>query len=233
MRVVVFVASAACTLGYHTNYSYGLSRAHGQAATVQGRAASPFGVAYTLESLLQLATDRQQCGSFSLQDHPSLAHRGLLLDTGRRFHPVPMLKRQLEAMAAVKLNVLHLYLSEECFRVESKLFPRLTASSCTVEPNFHFADPGFYTQADIRELVEFARVRGIRLVPEIDLPAHTAGICAGLKQQGIVCCGQGGKYGFGQILDDPGGKSVSLVKLLLAEMAALFPDASFHVGADD
>jgi hexosaminidase len=234
LRVDVAVAAADDALDARTNYTYELSRQPG--STITGTAASPFAVAYALESVLQLSADTQQrrrCATFSLSDSPRFAHRGLLVDTGRRFYPVPMLEALLDAMAAVKLNVLHLYLSEECFRVESKRFPQLTASNCTVEPNFHYSSPGYYTQQQVRSLVLFARLRGIRLLPEIDLPAHSAGICAGLRNAGIVCCGKGGKYGFGQILDDQHGQSVALVQQLLAEISELFPESLFHVGADE
>ena len=168
-RVDISVSStAAQALSRLTNYSYTMSRQL-NGTTIVATAASPFGVAYALESLLQLTRDEAQrrCRSFSLIDAPRFAHRGLLLDTGRRFHPLPMLESLLESMAIVRLNVLHLYLSEECFRIESKLFPALTSSNCTVEPNFHYGDPGFYTHADVRRLVNFARLRGIRIVPEV------------------------------------------------------------------
>lgn len=235
-NVRIIVSTANEVLDARTNYTYELLRQPGSRDIITGTAASPFAVGYALESVLQLSADaqqQQQCDTFLLRDGPRFAHRGLLLDTGRRFHPVRMLERLMDAMAAVKLNVLHLYLSEECFRIESKHFPQLTTSNCTVEPNFHYASPGYYTQQQVRSLVQYAWQRGIRVLPEVDLPAHSAGICAGLRSAGITCCGKGGKYGFGQILDDARGTSVTLVQQLLAEISELFPESLFHVGADE
>ena len=82
------------------------------------------------------------------------------VDTGRRFHPVPLVKTMLDGMAAVKLNVLHFHLSDQCrFAVESTRFPQLTANLTGIQA-------GHYTQADVRELVAYAKDRGIRVIPE-------------------------------------------------------------------
>ena len=84
-------------------------------------AASPYGVAYALETLAQLA--KQGCtGAFTVSDAPDFPHRGLMIDTGRRFYSVPLVESVLEGMAAMKMNVLHMFLSELCFRVESKVY---------------------------------------------------------------------------------------------------------------
>ena len=143
-RLALTVRSANEALGQRTDYSYGLSW-QGQAThgVANGSAASPYGVAYALESLLQLLESGWATAPFALEDWPTFPHRGLLVDAGRRFHPPSLLRTLMDGMAAVKLNVLHLYLSEECFRVESRLYPGLTRANCTVEPNYHFADPGY------------------------------------------------------------------------------------------
>ena len=86
------------------------------------------------------------------------------------------------------------------------------------------------TQADIAELVQYAKLRGIRLVPEIDLPSHSAGLCAGLKGAGISCA-PCGKYGGQQILMDD--RSVHVVQEVLREVSSLFPDALFSIGGDE
>merc|ERR1719343_1689139 len=93
-----------------------------------------------------------------------------MLDAGRRFFPVPLVKNLLDTMAAVKLNVLHLHASDMCrFGVESKLFPNLTATLVG-------AQGGFYTQDDVHDLVAYAADRGIRVVPEFDVPGHARGM---------------------------------------------------------
>ena len=93
------------------------------------------------------------------------AWRGLMIDCGRHFEPVDVLKRTLDGMAAVKLNVFHWHLTEDQgFRIESKLYPKLTGVG---------SDGLFYTQEDAREIVRYARARGIRVVPEFEMPGHS------------------------------------------------------------
>lgn len=236
--VIVRVLSANDVLGLDTNYSYTVQFLNGS-NTVGISAMSPFGVAYAYETLLQLA-DASFCsgGSFSLTDRPDFEHRGLLIDTGRRFYPVSLVESILEGMAMVKMNVLHMFLSELCFRVESKLFPGLNAVNCTgpkprTGPDGRvLVNSGFYSQNDIAHLVRFARARGIRVIPEFDMPGHSGGFCHGLKSAGIVCCEAGG-MGVPQIQDDSAGKSVGLIKQVLKEMSALFPDPVLHIGGDE
>src|SRR4029079_16923696 len=99
-----------------------------------------------------------------IADQPRFKWRGLLIDVSRHFEPVDVIKRELDAMAAVKLNVLHWHLSEDQgFRVESRKFPKLHLLG---------SDGQFYTQDELREVVAYARARGIRVVPEFDMPGH-------------------------------------------------------------
>lgn len=118
-------------LGLDTDYSYTLvveappPGGGVPGVTVSGN--SSFGVLAGLESLCQLA-HHGSLGTIVIEDRPMYRHRGLMLDAGRRFHPVPLVKSMLEAMATVKLSVLHFHLSDQCrFAVESKRFPELTA----------------------------------------------------------------------------------------------------------
>jgi hexosaminidase len=119
-----------------TDYAYNISysTSGSSANTVQVSCASPFGVAYALETLLQLAED-STCGggaSFTVVDAPDFPHRGLMIDTGRRFYSVDLVESVLEGMAMMKMNVMHLFLSELCFRVESKIFPGVHSQmNCT------------------------------------------------------------------------------------------------------
>ena len=83
----------------------------------------------------------------------------------------------------------------------------------------------------MKAIVDFAYLRGIRVIPEFDMPGHSTGICDALKGIGIVCCS--GKWGMGQIGDDPEGNSTRIVGALLAEMAAIFPDAVLNIGSDE
>src|SRR6266540_2531420 len=131
-------------------------------------APNPLGILHGLQTFLQLVETGANGFSVpvvTIEDQPRFRWRGLLIDVGRHFIPVDVLKRNLDGMAAVKMNALHLHLSDdEGFRVESKRFPKL----------HEMGSDGLYsTQDEIRELVSYARARGIRIMPEFDIPAHS------------------------------------------------------------
>jgi hexosaminidase len=221
------VEAATDSLGPSTNYSYSLRWDNGAASAVAASAASPFGVGYAMETLLQLASPKAQldCGSgFMVLDTPAYPHRGLLLDTGRRFYPLKLLKSTIDAMAMFKLNVLHLHLNENRFRVESKAFPLLN------QPQ-NCSECGYYTQDDVAQLVAFAHARGVRVIPEFELTAHAAALCTAWKGSGVPkCCS--GVY-TPQLPNDSSGNTSRLIGQLLKEMAVLFPDPIVHIGGDE
>ncbi|MGB8014047.1 MAG: family 20 glycosylhydrolase [Terriglobales bacterium] len=163
----------------------------------------------------------------TIQDQPRFAWRGLLIDVSRHFIPIEVLKRNLDGMAAVKMNVLHWHLSDdEGFRVESKRFSKL-----------HEVGSGgqYYTRAEIRDLVAYARDRGIRVVPEFDMPGHSRSWMAGYPQLGSGP----GPYRAGRIasadaaMDPTRDETYKFLDRFIAEMADLFPDAYFHIGGDE
>ncbi|MDT5269858.1 MAG: hexosaminidase, partial [Acidobacteriota bacterium] len=131
------------------------------------RAATVVGVLRGLETFLQLLEgDREgfYVPAVTIEDRPRFRWRGLLIDIGRHFEPMDVLKRNLDAMAAVKLNVFHWHLTEDQgFRIESKKFPKLHQLG---------SDGLFYTQDEAREVIAYAAARGIRVVPEFDMPGH-------------------------------------------------------------
>ena len=135
---------------------------------VQLTAANPLGVLHGLQTFLQLVRITPQGFSVpvvAIDDEPRFPWRGLMLDAGRHFMPLPVIERNLDGMEAVKLNVFHWHLSDnQGFRVESSQFPLL-----------HGKGSGglFYTQKQIGEVIQYARERGIRVVPEFDIPCHT------------------------------------------------------------
>src|SRR3954454_11696740 len=109
-----------------------------------------------------------------VEDRPRFPWRGLMIDASRHWMPVPVIERNLDAMAAVKLNVFHWHLSDDQgFRVESKLYPKLAQLG---------SDGNYYTQADLRHIVDYAAVRGIRVIPEFDIPGHTQSWFPGYPQ---------------------------------------------------
>src|SRR5262245_21408010 len=184
-----------------------------------------------LETLLQLL-DADRNGYFfpgvQIDDQPRFPWRGLLIDVARHFQTMETLKRNLDAMAAVKLNVLHWHLTEDQgFRVESKKFPRLHTLG---------SDGLFYTQDDVREIIAYARDRGIRVMPEFDIPGHSTSWLVGHPELGSAP----GPYTierrpgiFEPALDPTREHVYKFLDTFLGEMAALFPDAYLHIGGDE
>ena len=194
-------------------------------------AASPLGVMHGLQTFLQLVRETPDgftVPAVTIDDKPRFPWRGLMIDVGRHFIPIPVIERNLDAMEAVKLNVFHWHLSDDQgFRVESKVFPLLQKKS---------SDGLYYTQDQVRQVIEYARDRGIRVIPEFDMPAHATAWFAAYPQ---LASGKG-PYQIARqwgVLDpamDPTRDSTyQFLNLLIGEMAGLFPDAYFHVGGDE
>ena len=193
-------------------------------------AATALGALYGLQTFLQLIEPTPAGFAvpvITIQDRPRFAWRGLLIDASRHFIPIEVLKRNLDGMAAVKMNVLHWHLSDdEGFRVESKRFPKLHELG---------SEGQYYTQAEIRDFVAYARDRGIRVVPEFDMPGHSRSWMAGYPELASVP----GSYRAGRIADadtvmDPTRDGTyKFLDKFVGEMAALFPDAYFHIGGDE
>jgi hexosaminidase len=163
-----------------------------------------------------------------IEDRPRFPWRGLMLDCGRHWMPVDVVERNLEAMAAVKLNVFHWHLTEDQgFRVESKRFPRLQEKG---------SDGQYYTQDDIRRVVAFARDRGIRVVPEFDMPGHATSWFAGYPELASAPGPYGVERSFGifpPAMDPSSERVYSFLDKFFGEMAGLFPDRYVHIGGDE
>ena len=192
-------------------------------------AEQPAGVLRGLATLRQLIdTDAEGFAlpRLSIRDAPRFAWRGLLVDVARHFVGIPTLKRQIDAMERVKLNVLHLHVSDnEAFRIESLRFPRLTQASPSA---------GHYTQDEVRELVAYAAARGVRIVPEIDMPGHTGAILLAYPELSASPVNPADRIGLRALAMDPTKPAThAFIKELLTEMSALFPDAYFHAGGDE
>ena len=196
------------------------------------RAPNPLGVLRGIETLLELVQVGERgwiIPAVQIDDHPRFLWRGLMIDVSRHFMPVEVLERNIDGMAAVKLNVLHLHLSDdEGFRVESRRAPRLQG----------FASDGlFYTQRQIRDLISYARQRGIRVVPEFDVPAHAVSwLVAYPKLSSAGAPGhlvRGMADGERPTLDPTLPATYRLLESVFGEMAALFPDQYFHIGGDE
>ena len=182
----------------------------------------------TFAQLVELGPDGFRAPAVSIEDKPRFAWRGLLLDVSRHWMPLDTVKRTLDGMEAVKLNVFHMHLSDDQgFRVESKLYPKLQGMG---------SDGHYYTQDEIREMVAYARDRGIRIVPEFDMPGHTGSWFVGYPELAAAAGPFTIQRGFG-VLDicmDPGKEEVyRFLDGFIGEMAGLFPDEYFHIGGDE
>ncbi len=201
------------------------------AAGVSIRAARPVGVMRALETVVQLV-DRDHEGFFlafvEIDDAPRFAWRGLLLDPSRHWLPAESVHQTLEAMATVKLNVLHWHLTDDQgFRIESKRYPQLHQQG---------SDGDFYSQDQVRQILEHANRLGIRVVPEFDVPGHTGSWLIGHPE---LAAKPGPHravraYGVQDTVMDPTKQEVfDLLDGLFAEMAQLFPDPVVHIGGDE
>ncbi|MBS1851180.1 MAG: family 20 glycosylhydrolase [Acidobacteria bacterium] len=194
-------------------------------------AATVVGALRGLETFLQLL-DADGKGFYfhtaRINDHPRFVWRGLLLDVSRHWQPVANIKRLLDTMAVVKLNVFHWHLSDyQGFRIESRQFPRLHELG---------SDGLYYTQAEVRDIVAYARERGIRVVPEFDMPSHAHSWLIGYPELASL---PGPftfthQFGIDSVNLDPTQESTyRFLDTFLGEMTSLFPDRYWHIGGDE
>lgn len=189
------------------------------------------GALHGLETLVQLVQPQGSgyiVPAVRIQDAPRFRWRGLMIDCGRHFEPIDVLKRNLDAMAAVKLNVFHWHLTEDQgFRIESKRYPRLTQLG---------SDGLFYTQDQARDLVRYAHDRGIRVVPEFEMPAHSTAWLVAYPElsSGSVPSGIRREFGISEYVIDPTREETyRFIEQFLAEMTTVFPDEYIHIGGDE
>ncbi len=225
---------------------------HVQDSGAELRSRTPYGILRGLETFLQLVEVAGPRGAVAgapraaaisdlepepndfvvsgvvIADAPRFPWRGLLIDPGRHYLSLDVIKRNLDAMAAVKLNVLHWHLSEDQgFRIESKVFPKLHELG---------SDGQYYTQDEIRYVVAYARDRGIRVMPEFDMPGHATSWFVGYPE----LAGAPGPYEIIETwgIQDPAmdptrDQTYEFLAAFIGEMAALFPDPYFHIGGDE
>ena len=219
-------SDAVQQLGEDESYHLEISANH-----VVLSAPNPLGILHGLQTFLQLVRTTPQGFSVpvvTIDDQPRFPWRGLMIDVGRHFQPIPVIERNLNAMEAVKLNVFHWHLSDDQgFRAESLKFPLLQEKG---------SDGLYYTQAQIREVIEYARDRGIRVVAEFDMPCHTTSWFVGYPQ---LASGKGPyhisrKFGVMNAAMNPTQDGTyDFLNTFIGEMTALFPDQYFHIGGDE
>src|SRR5260221_1477000 len=232
--------SAKPTLTAHTDHAskevqeLGEDESYTLSITAEGakiEAPTPLGAMHGLQTFLQLvevSPDGFAAPAVTIQDKPRFPWRGLMIDVARHFIPLDILKRNLDGLEAVKMNVFHWHLSEDQgFRAESKKFPKLHTLG---------SDGLYYTQDEIRELIAYARDRGIRVVPEFDMPGHSTAWFVGHPE---LASGPGPyaverKWGvFDPAMDPTRESTYQFLDAFIGEMAGLFPDQFFHIGGDE
>ncbi|TFF34199.1 beta-N-acetylhexosaminidase [Mucilaginibacter psychrotolerans] len=237
-------ANAGVVIGQDESYSITVS-----AKQIKLEAPNTTGALHGLETFLQLV-QYDDTGYYlpiaKINDSPRFVWRGLMIDVARHFIPLDVIERNIDAMAAVKMNVLHLHLSDdEGFRIESKVFPELQKKGSFGE---------YFTQSEIKDLIAYAKKRGVMIVPEFDMPGHTTGFLAGYPSLSAT---PGKTYMPGPRFS-PGDKPMGLMDIMkmlstaptptfdpskestylflnkfLGEMSALFPSPYIHIGADE
>jgi len=223
----VSVGGTSERLVANTSYKYSLKLSGGSCNII---ADTVFGAMYGMESLYQLAANGTLPSSdIDIEDFPDFDHRGVMIDTGRRFFPVSLVKDVIDVMSFNKMNVLHLHASDMCrFGVESKLFPELTKSLDGIKA-------GHYTQEDVVGLVAYGRDRGVRIIPEFDMPGHAACFIP-MEPRGVEVCNRPGESGIPNwcaLKAWNGTATWDLMPQLALEMAQLFGSEIYHIGGDE
>ncbi|XP_053676334.1 chitooligosaccharidolytic beta-N-acetylglucosaminidase [Anopheles nili] len=239
LRIKINVENDSVTLNYATDESYKLVIASGTdgelLATITGK--TFFGARHGLETLSQLIwldeirNELQMVVEMNLSDAPAYPHRGLALDTSRNFIDVVSLRRTIDGMAMVKLNVFHWHITD------SQSFPLEIKSRPTLHTYGAYNRRNVYTLEDVRELVQYALERGIRIIPELDAPAHVG---EGWEKLGVTACFNYQPWEnycveppCGQ-LDPTKSEVYDILDDVYREMNAMFDRSDvFHMGGDE
>lgn len=206
----------------------------GHASSITITANTVYGALHGLESLSQIVVfdyDEKMyqivASPVHVEDAPRYPHRGLLLDTSRHYQPIPMIQKVIDSLAYAKFNVFHWHVVDtESFPFESRTYPRLWEGAYTKAER--------YTQEDIYGVVEYARLRGVKVMIEFDMPGHAGSWCAGYPE---ICPSQQCK----QPLNPASNATFPLITSLLQECTgqakdgepALFPYELLHLGGDE
>lgn len=195
------------------------------------QAPTRFGAMRGMETLLQLIANTAsgtQIPFVTIDDRPRFPWRGVLIDPVRHFLPLETLKRQIDGIAAARMNVFHWHLTDDQgWRFASSHYPQLQQQA---------SDGLFYSQQQMRELVHYATQRGVRVVPEIDLPGHASALAVAMPElmsaPGPYAMERG--WGVFKPLLDPSNEAVfRFIDTLIGEVAAIFPDPYIHIGGDE
>ena len=216
---------------------------------IEIRATSGAGLFYGMQTLLQLmqpaGTGSYSVASVEIEDTPRFVYRGLMLDVSRHFSTKEFIKKQIDALAYYKINRLHLHLTDAAgWRLEIKKYPLLTDfAAWRTDPTWkkwwnggrkylRYDEPGasggYYTQNDIREILEYARQHYITVIPEIEMPSHSEEVLAAYPQ--LSCSGEPYKNSDFCVGNE---ETFTFLENVLTEVIELFPSEYIHVGGDE
>jgi hexosaminidase len=175
----------------------------------------------------------------TIKDRPRFPWRGMHLDVGRHFFSKDSVEQYIDLLAMYKMNMFHWHLTEDQgWRIEIKKYPRLTSVGAWRQETMNDCTPhgGFYTQDEIREVVEYARERFITIVPEIEMPGHCLAALAAYPE--LSCSGGpfkvGTEWGVAYDVYCAGKeKTFQFLEDVIDEVASLFPGPFFHIGGDE
>ncbi|MGO4904046.1 beta-N-acetylhexosaminidase [Flavobacterium sp. W20_MBD1_R3] len=198
-------------------------------------ATNDLGALHGLETLLQLLQNNSTSYYFpviEISDSPRFTWRGLMIDAARHFQPVDVIKRNLDAMASMKMNVFHWHLADDQgWRIQLNNHPKLTELA---------SDGYFYTQEEIKNIVKYADEKGILVIPEIDVPGHASALLTAYPEIGskigegkITYEVQRNSGIFNATLDPTNPKTYEILSSIFDEVCPLFPGSYFHIGGDE
>ncbi len=204
----VVLAIDAISVGEQNREAYHL-KVDAEKITITASARA--GLFYGIQTLKQLAKNRVFIQAVDIKDSPAFGWRGYMVDVGRNYQSMALLKQQIDVMAAYKLNVFHMHLTEDiAWRLASKRYPELT------KPEHMQRNKGmYYSTAEIKELIQYCQDRHILFVPEIDMPGHSAAFKRAMK------------------VDMQSDSGLVIVKNILKEFCDTYNLPYIHIGADE
>ncbi|KAF9922792.1 hypothetical protein FBU30_007095 [Linnemannia zychae] len=237
IKVEVSDLKADLQMGVDESYTLDITAA-GQGVI---KAKTPWGALHGLNTLTQLIISDGKHGLLieepvHIEDAPKYTHRGIMLDTARNFYTIKSLKKQIEALSWAKLNVLHWHITDtQSWPLEIKKYPQMIKDA--------YSPREVYTQRDVADIVKYGREHGVRVIPEIDMPGHSASGWLQVDKKAVTCADSwwdnDGWTHHSAVQPNPGQLDISydgtydLIKDVYDEAAALFPDHVFHVGSDE
>jgi hexosaminidase len=214
------------------------------------------GIVYGIHTLVQLVPLKKvtsvTISPFEIQDYPRFSYRGMHLDVSRHFYKVDYVKKYIDYLSHHKFNYFHWHLTDDQgWRIEIKSYPKLTSigawRSATLighffdEPALYYENEygGFYTQQEVKEVIEYAKIRGITIIPEIDIPGHCRAVIASYPELGTQpevnyeVATTWGMFNRQNNVLAPRKETFEFIEKVFAEICDLFPAPYIHIGGDE